>query len=849
MLVSGFGVFVVLVSLFAPFQVTVLNTLSTGATVALVASEAEAKTCVLATQTTVTRTVADTVDCSTLNSPGSSWVDAATVPVAQQRAAAATADTGQCSWSPSTWNICFANVIYVFTAGLGSALAYVAAVILNTTVVFALDSTAYALQFLTDGWTVVRDVANMLFLFILVYIAFTIMFRAESSGIMQTLAWVLIMAVLINFSFFITRVVIDAGNIAAVQVYNAMPAVAIQNTSATGQTLAAVGTALGPNTQNGCLSFFQNLCRNSKDITAVIMNAVNIQKIFDPAYFTTFQASGSWMAVLISLSLVYIVMGVMFFMPMGAFLYAAVMFLTRIVTLWFLIIASPLAFAARAIPIEKFRGYYFQWQSLLISNTFYPVLFLFIFLILGKLMESLGSIAIFPANLSANSTGFIDTITGILGFVAIKLGLVLGVLFVGLTVAKKVSGGMGEGSLKVGNMVSGWATNKVKGLPFAAAGFAGRQTVGRGAYALSRTEGVRDWASSRALWGLGGLTGRFAERRLAGLGQRSFDARNIKAVGGTVGPGGGVGGFAAGLEARAKAIEAQGARLQDNDVERANRRRRADAEFASGRILNEAGTALNQHGGETFNTFKGAQDDAEQKLVEASRERKAFDDRYDAMSRAEKDLPANRDERKRRKKAEEDAEQRLRDLDSAKTRWIDRAQLSRTAPQPNRDRLQGFAGARSERDIANIFWPAKSSREGAERVRRLIAAQSVADTIAGIKLRAQAEARAARLPGGAPLMRESLERTQQRFGSLERATGRLIEAIDERARSLQEGGAWKAPPSTRLDDASRRDLRDLGSQIQRFARRRGDRSAGGGTAPPPSDARPPHGDDSENRAV
>ena len=104
-----------------------------------------------------------------------------------------------------------------------SIFAYIGGYVFSFAVQLTLQSVTYSLDFLTSGWTAVRDIANMAFIFILIYIAVVIIFKAETSGTMTMLAWVVVMALLINFSFFLTRVVVDAGNILAVQFYNAIP--------------------------------------------------------------------------------------------------------------------------------------------------------------------------------------------------------------------------------------------------------------------------------------------------------------------------------------------------------------------------------------------------------------------------------------------------------------------------------------------------------------------------------------------------------------------------------------------------------------------------------------------------
>src|SRR6185369_3602202 len=105
--------------------------------------------------------------------------------------------------------------------------AYVAAYFFDWSISLSLNGTAYALDFVSQGWTTARDIGNMAFLFILLYIAFKIMFEAETNETVHMLVVVIVIALLVNFSFFFTRLAIDAGNILAIQFYNAIDAPSI----------------------------------------------------------------------------------------------------------------------------------------------------------------------------------------------------------------------------------------------------------------------------------------------------------------------------------------------------------------------------------------------------------------------------------------------------------------------------------------------------------------------------------------------------------------------------------------------------------------------------------------------
>lgn len=333
---------------------------------------------------------------------------------------------------------CLSGLVYVFTVGLGSAFAWVGASFLNYAVHLSLDSAAYALDFVATGWTTARDIANMAFIFILIYLAVTIMFQAQTAHSMQTLAGVIVIALIINFSFFFTRLVIDAGNLLSVQFYNAIIA---SNPTITVNTGVVDGQVAVP------------------DITASIMEGLDLQKALGSQSFQQYaksqQGADAFGGYLIAMCFIFITVGAMFFMLAATFLTAGVKFLIRIVVLWFMIIAAPLALAVRASGIHSLEHYYKDWQSSLIRHAFYPVAFLFVFWILSKFMGDMNK----SGNLSAvfddlNKLGsitgsdFIVNLGAFIATIAIRLGFVVAILYVGIRAADRF-----------GTMGAAWAQN------------------------------------------------------------------------------------------------------------------------------------------------------------------------------------------------------------------------------------------------------------------------------------------------------------------------------------------------------------------------------------------------------
>jgi hypothetical protein len=65
---------------------------------------------------------------------------------------------------------------------------------------------------LYQGWVIVRDILNMFFMLILLFSAFATIFQVEKYHLRKIIIMLVIMALLVNFSFPITRFIIDFSN-------------------------------------------------------------------------------------------------------------------------------------------------------------------------------------------------------------------------------------------------------------------------------------------------------------------------------------------------------------------------------------------------------------------------------------------------------------------------------------------------------------------------------------------------------------------------------------------------------------------------------------------------------------
>ncbi len=429
-------------------------------------------------------------------------------------------------------SVCLANVIYAFTVGLGSGLAYVGGFMLDVSVSLSLNSAAYALTFLSDGWTAARDLANMAFILILVYIAFTIMFQAETAGTIKMLAWVIFIALIINFSFFFTRVVIDVGNILAVQFYNSIQAPSLQETMdvtsrQTGvMANAAAGAAIAASPQ-GSLA-------NTKDLTSSIMQALNMQALFSNESFKSFSRQSGFGTKFIVLSFLYIMVGACYFILAAMFFAVAIKFIVRVAVLWFLIIASPLAFICKAMPEKSgIPDWYDRWQHELIRHAFYPAFFLFIFFFISSIMKTFGTSggmmdamakSLNAAASDPNLNGFIYIASAVAN-VGIRLGFVVAMLYIALKASEHMGARGGEIAQRATSFAFG-QTGRLAAMP---GRIIGQNTFGRAGSAMVNNK----YLATRAAAGNNILTrgawkglDRTTKATGTALGKASYDVRD-----------------------------------------------------------------------------------------------------------------------------------------------------------------------------------------------------------------------------------------------------------------------------------------------------------------------------------
>lgn len=327
----------------------------------------------------------------------------------------------------------------------------IAGSIFDSMMAFSLSSQMMDQPFVTEAWKAVRDIVNLSFIFVLLYIAIsTILSLGDHKKLLVNL---IIVGLLINFSAFFTKVVIDASNILAIEFYNAIG--------------APPGTSIG------------GIGIEERSISAVFITG------FDPQKLTGAGVFNDWVKEdknVLSLMFVYLSAGIVTFLASFALLKVGILFLARTISFWFLIIVSPLAFMAFILPGQ--RGKFEAWWGELIGNAMIAPVFLFFMFIIAKIIQSDFLSNIFR---DTKETGFFDIILSTI--------LVFAVLYFIMMKAVSVTMGLSKESGAMAGKAIGAAAGLTKFTPMGALRGALVRTGGRVAAGLAASKTAKGLAA------------------------------------------------------------------------------------------------------------------------------------------------------------------------------------------------------------------------------------------------------------------------------------------------------------------------------------------------------------------
>jgi hypothetical protein len=403
-----------------------------------------------------------------------------------------------CVWGTS-WICDLVTKLIFIPLAVTSFILFLAGTILDWSIDYTVVDVAKNLGKISGiniAWSVIRDLVNISFIFILLYSAISIILN-RGGEIKKIVTGVVLAVILINFSLFFTKIIVDASNLVTLTFRN------------------AIVTSCDP---------------KNESISACFSEYTGVSTIFNPS-----DATGK--ALLQSLQgeplkAATVSLGGSAFILVTAFVFfaASIMFLMRFVSIVFLLIFSPIMVMGSLIPglSEHTKKW---WENITDQALFAPVFMVLTWVVLtvvgspGFIVTKGGRIAdIFVGINKAVGSGGSSLATApattpspldLIGNFIIVIALIIGVL----TISKGFSKKGGELGGKFAGAIMGGA-----------GGYIGRRTIGGASRSISDSEELKRQAANE-----GGKYGRLTQMKARALlktaqggAKASFDVRGAK---------------------------------------------------------------------------------------------------------------------------------------------------------------------------------------------------------------------------------------------------------------------------------------------------------------------------------
>lgn len=411
----------------------------------------------------------------------------------------------------SLWPGCFVSASYGLFYVIPSWLLYVSAYFFNVLISITLSSKLFAgSTFIPAAWGVVRDLSNIFFILILLFIAIEVILGLGGINVKKTIAKVVIIALLINFSMFFTQVIIDTSNILALIFYNKI-SVATVDKSGNIVDRPYDSAAGEKDVAGGMVSAFDPTTLISADFFA---QAVKHPPVNGKAVDDDKEVSFGIMIGII------LIAGLLMFFASYCLFVAGISFVGRMIELFILIIFSPFAFMSSTVP--KLAGVEYlgwdAWFKRLITVSFMAPIFMFFLYFIFMLISAKPSV--FGNILDTSKKSLIETIL----LVVIPAMIILILLLKATDFAKKGGGKLGEVVMKGAKMAGGLALGAATG---------GAALLGAGAVGslASRAASSKELNAKAKENTFGGMAARMALKTADYGSKATFDVRKIPGVG------------------------------------------------------------------------------------------------------------------------------------------------------------------------------------------------------------------------------------------------------------------------------------------------------------------------------
>lgn len=290
---------------------------------------------------------------------------------------------------------------------------------------------------ISNAWRLIRDICNLAFIFGFVYIGIRTIIDPESASTKRFLSKIIIGALLINFSLFFVKFIVDFANFTAYQIY-----IAMVDTTRGGTLAMTVADRMG------IITFFSSSG--------------------NPNAFAQITGPGTlWYFVLA---------GVFLFVVAFIFTAAALLLITRFVGIVLIMIGSPILFAATVFP--QTEHYASEMWKKLISYAFFAPAFLLLILVSLTLINGFGVV---PNGGNGFANAFTNVKTGAnrIGFFGVVLNFVVITFFFiqSLIIAQKMGVAGGDAAVSMGNKIRGNVQSAIGGTARGAGGAVGNTAL------------------------------------------------------------------------------------------------------------------------------------------------------------------------------------------------------------------------------------------------------------------------------------------------------------------------------------------------------------------------------------
>jgi hypothetical protein len=324
------------------------------------------------------------------------------------------------------------------------------------------------------GWTVLRDMINLLFIFGLLYLSLNIILKGWEDKSRSMLKNIIIAALFINFSFFLTSVAIDLSNVLGLRLADSMTGCQYEGTT---------------------------------NISNCFMNSLRLSTLYNDSSVSTGQR--------IEISSEMFLQIIFLVIASFVFFATALLIFTRMIMLLLLLVLSPIAFIGQIFP--QLQTLSTKWTDELVKNLiFLPLFFVLLYVTYVMLLANTDFWNVVGIN--TNTQNYSDIINrGGSADVLIRYVLTIGFLIASLVLSK-------DYSAKASGAMTKWAGNVTLG----GGAKVGRRIGGGLGQRLANSDTAKKWAESDSA--LTRLTGKALVKGGAKAAKGSWDIRSQSQV-------------------------------------------------------------------------------------------------------------------------------------------------------------------------------------------------------------------------------------------------------------------------------------------------------------------------------